>query len=74
MQLFLAPFNIINFDSSDALSAGIIRGYIEKQGNPIGPYDVQIAGRAITRSSILVTHNVGEFSRIPRLIIDDWVM
>ena len=67
MQMFLAPFNIIDFNSKDASSTGYIRGYLEKQGNPIGPYDVQIAGQAVARSIALVTHNVGEFSRVPGL-------
>ena len=73
MQLFLAPFNIIDFNSSDAASAGMIRGYLEKQGKPIGPYDVQIAGQAVARSMIMVTHNIDEFSRVPGLTVEDWV-
>ena len=74
MQLFLAPFNIISFNSKDALSAGMIRAFLEKQGTPIGPYDVQIAGQAIARSLILVTHNISEFSRIPGLMVEDWII
>ena len=74
MQMFLAPFNIIDFDSKDAASAGIIRRYLEKQGSPIGPYDVQIAGQAVARSIVMITHNVGEFGRVPRLMVEDWVM
>ena len=73
MQMFLAPFNMIDFDSRDAVSAGIIRGLLEKQGNPVGPYDVQIAGQAVAKSLILVTHNVSEFGKIPNLTVEDWV-
>ena len=73
MQMFLAPFNIIDFDSKDAASAGIIRGYLEKQGSPVGPYDVQIAGQAVARSIVMITHNIGEFSRVPGLMVEDWV-
>ena len=73
MQMFLAPFNIIDFDSKDAASTGFIRGYLEKQGSPIGPYDVQIAGQAVSKSLTLVTHNVGEFSRVPGIKVEDWV-
>jgi tRNA(fMet)-specific endonuclease VapC len=74
MQMFLAPFNIIDFDSKDAAAAGIIRGILEKQGNPIGPYDVQIAGQAVAKSLILVTHNVSEFGKVPNLTVEDWVV
>jgi hypothetical protein len=31
----------------------------------IGPYDVLIAGQAIARDMILITHNTGEFGRVP---------
>ena len=74
MQMFRAPFNIIDFDSKDSASAGFIRGYLEKQGSPIGPYDIQIAGQAVARSIVLVTHNVGEFSRVPGIKIEVWVV
>ena len=74
MQMFLAPFNIIGFDSKDAVSAGIIRGYLEKQGCTIGPYDVQIAGQAVAKSLTLITHNIGEFSRAPGIKVEDWVV
>ena len=74
MQMFLAPFNIIGFDSKDAASAGIVRGFLEKQGSPIGPYDVQIAGQAVAKSLTLITHNIGEFSRVPGIKVEDWVV
>ena len=74
MQMFLAPFNIISFDSRDAASAGMIRGYLAKHGCPIGPYDVQIAGQAVAKSMVMITHNVGEFSRVPWLKAEDWVV
>ena len=74
MQMFLAPFHIIDFSSKDAASAGSIREFLEKQGTPIGPYDVQIAGQAVARSFILVTHNGKEFCKVPNLKIEDWTM
>ena len=74
LQMFLTPFNILAFDSGDAVSAGNIRGHLEKNGNIIGPYDVQIAGQALFRGLILVTHNTGEFQRVPNLKIEDWTI
>ncbi len=49
-----------------------IRAQLEKQGTPIGPMDILIAGTAIALQATLVTHNVREFSRIPGLSIADW--
>lgn len=74
LAMFLAPFNIQPFSSEDAVFAGRLRGYLEKLGTPIGPYDVQIAAQALSGGHTLITHNVGEFSRVPNLKLEDWVM
>ena len=74
LAMFLAPFNIQPFSSEDAVLAGRLRGYLEKQGTPIGPYDVQIAAQALSGGHTLITHNVGEFSRVPSLKLEDWIM
>ena len=74
LAMFLAPFNIQPFSSEDAVFAGRLRGYLEKHGTPIGPYDVQIAAQALSGGHTLITHNVGEFSRVPNLKLEDWVM
>ena len=73
LAMFLAPFNILPFSSDDAILAGSIRGKLEKQGIKIGAYDVQLAGQALSRNLILVTHNTGEFNRVPGLRLEDWV-
>ena len=73
VKLFLAPFTIIPFDSNDAITAGEIRHTLEKAGTPIGPYDLQIAAQGLARGFTVVTHNTGEFSRVPNLRITDWV-
>lgn len=71
--MFLAPFNIISFDADDAVIAGRLRADLTKQGLPIGPYDIQIAGQAVSRNMIMVTHNIGEFSRVPGITLKDWM-
>ncbi len=73
LAMFLAPFNILPFTTEDAVMAGKIRGYLSKQGTPIGPYDIQIAAQGISRNIILVTHNTGEFSRVPGIKMEDWM-
>jgi tRNA(fMet)-specific endonuclease VapC len=39
---------------------------------PIGPYDVMIAGTAVSQQGILITNNVNEFKRVPKLKIENW--
>jgi tRNA(fMet)-specific endonuclease VapC len=70
---FLSPFEIIPFSELDAENFGYIRAYLNKQGTPIGPYDLQIATQCVTRNLCLVTNNVKEFKRVPKLIIENWV-
>ena len=73
MAMFLAPFNIVPFDTDDACAAAWIRADLKQKGTLIGPYDVQLAGQAIAKELTLVTHNTGEFSRVQGLQIEDWV-
>lgn len=63
---------VLDFDKDDARKAGEIRALLAVMGSPIGPYDVLIAGQALARDMILVTHNTNEFSRVPGLRIEDW--
>lgn len=65
-------FPVIEFDRDDARHAGEIRARLASSGSPIGPYDVLIAGQALSRSLILVTRNGREFSRIGELKIENW--
>ena len=74
MDLFLAAFTILPFDREDAFVFGRLRADLAKAGTPIGPYDVQIAAQGISRNLTVVTHNTGEFSRIPGLRLEDWVI
>jgi tRNA(fMet)-specific endonuclease VapC len=69
---FLNDFQVIPFDERAALSAGKIRAELEKNGTPIGPYDLLIGTSALINSCILITHNTKEFSRIEGLTIEDW--
>jgi tRNA(fMet)-specific endonuclease VapC len=64
--------NIVSFGQSEAKCAAAIRIKLEKQGIPIGPYDILIAASALASNSTLVTHNTKEFERVAGLKIEDW--
>jgi len=74
LLLFAEHFEIIPFDPGDALYFGLIRALLRRSGTPIGPYDLQIASQCLNRKLTLVTHNTREFSRVPDLIVEDWVI
>jgi len=65
-------FAIVEFDKEDARRAGELRAILAAEGAPIGPYDALVAGQAMARNLILVTHNTSEFERVPGLRIEDW--
>jgi len=69
---FLREMNSFQFDDECANLASEIRGNLEKRGVPIGPFDLLIAGIARRHGSIVVTRNIGEFSRVPNLHVEDW--
>jgi tRNA(fMet)-specific endonuclease VapC len=61
------------FDARAAESAGAIRASLAAAGKPIGPYDVLIAGHALSLGVTLITNNVREFSRVPGLEVESWL-
>jgi tRNA(fMet)-specific endonuclease VapC len=65
-------FEVLDFDREDARQAGELRARLAAAGTPIGAYDVLIAGQALVRALTLVTHNTGEFQRVPGLRVEDW--
>ena len=70
---FVTAFDIVDFNDTDAEVFGIIRADLERKGQVIGAYDMQIAAQAITRDLILVTNNTAEFVRIPNIKLENWV-
>lgn len=60
------------FGAEDAEAAGALRAQLERAGTPIGPYDLLIAAHARRLWATLVTANVGEFSRVPGLTVENW--
>ncbi|GJD65509.1 PIN domain-containing protein [Methylobacterium frigidaeris] len=51
---------------------GAIRAMLGRHGQIIGGNDLWIAAHALASNLTLVTGNVGEFSRVPGLVIEDW--
>lgn len=74
LQNFLSAFEIISFDDKDAEQFGIIQAAVERRGQPIGPYDLQIAAQAITKGYTVVTNNEREFRRVSGLEVENWAV
>jgi tRNA(fMet)-specific endonuclease VapC len=65
-------YAVIDFDYAAARQAGTVRAQLQALGTPIGPYDVQVAGVALSRNLTIVTRNVREFERVPQLQVENW--
>jgi len=72
LAMFLLPLVVADFDYRAAESYGRIRAHLEVNGTPIGPLDTLIAAHAASLDATLVTNNVGEFSRVPKLRVENW--
>ena len=72
VDLLLGTVVHLAFDVDSAKEAARIRAFLESQGQPIGPYDVLLAGHALAVSLTLVTANTKEFMRVPGLSLEDW--
>jgi len=64
---------LIPLDAEASRHYGIIRAELERKGNPIGANDYWIAAQALALGAIAVTENVGEFSRVAGLAIENWL-
>jgi tRNA(fMet)-specific endonuclease VapC len=68
------PF-VRSFGQEEATEAAAVRAHLETlrpNAQPIGPHDVLLAGHALALGAVLVTNNVREFTRVPRLVVEDW--
>lgn len=69
---FLSILDVLSFNDLAAVEYGKICAYLQKRGTPIGTMDMLIAGHARSEGLILVTNNVREFERVPKLKIENW--
>ena len=72
LDAFFLAVVTLPFDAADARAAAAIRAALKTRGQPIGAYDVLIAGTALARGLVVITSNVGEFKRVSGLQLEDW--
>ncbi len=73
VESFCSRLTVLNFDEKASWNFGEIRADLERQGTPIGPYDLMIAGHARSQSLVLNSNNLREFSRVPGLRTVNWI-
>ena len=68
-----AAIDMPAIDASVARHYADIRALLEQRGEPIGGNDYWIAAQALALEATLVTDNLREFSRIPGLLLENWL-
>jgi tRNA(fMet)-specific endonuclease VapC len=72
IEAMVSRLEVLPFEEKAAYHFGQIRAALYRTAQPIGPYDMMIAGQARAYGLILVTNNVKEFERVPGLVLEDW--
>jgi tRNA(fMet)-specific endonuclease VapC len=72
VERFAARLEVLAFDADAAGHAADIRATLERRGQVIGGYELLIAGHARSRGLIVVTGDLGEFTRVEGLRAEDW--
>lgn len=70
---FASLLTVLPYAAKASAHYGAIRATLEKAGRPIGVNDLHIAAHARSEGLTVVTNNVGEFERVPGLVVENWV-
>ena len=73
MDRLLEAIDTLPLTTKVADHYGELRAHLRSVGTPIGPNDLWIAAHARALNLTLVTNNIGEFSRVPKMKIENWV-
>ncbi|MCF6364381.1 MAG: type II toxin-antitoxin system VapC family toxin [Gammaproteobacteria bacterium] len=73
VDLILSALEILPLELPADHQYAALRYHLTRQGTPIGPNDLLIAAHALASDLTVVTENVGEFSRVPGLKVENWL-
>ena len=73
VDLLLSAVEILPLEAPADRRYAELRHHLTRQGTLIGPNDLLIAAHALTAELTVVTANVEEFSRVPGLVVENWL-
>lgn len=74
LKNFLSGFYILPYGSEPLESYGQIRACLRRSGQLIGAADMFIAAQVLAYNLVLITNNEKEFSRVPNLKTENWLV
>lgn len=73
VESLLESIQVLDYGSPADIHYGEIRHFLQKSGTVIGPNDLLIAAHALSENMIMVTDNISEFNRVPKLKVENWL-
>lgn len=73
LELFARLVEVLPLGGAAGKFYGQVRAFLKSKGKMIGNNDLLIAAHALSVDAVLVSNNVGEFSRVPGLKLENWV-
>ena len=73
VEEFASLVQVLAYGTKASQHYGAMRSQLEKAGQPMGVNDLHIATHARSEGLVVVTNNTSEFSRIPGLMVENWV-
>ena len=73
IEEFTSLIDILPYTAKASMHYGSIRAGLESLGQTIGVNDLHIAAHARSEGLVLVTNNMSEFTRVPGLLLENWV-
>lgn len=73
LEVILSALEILPLEEPVDRHYADIRNQLHLIGQPIGHNDLLIAAHARSLRMIMVTHNEREFSRVPGLMVENWL-
>jgi len=73
IDLILSALEILPLETPADHQYAALRHHLTREGALIGPNDLLIAAHALASGLTVVTANVGEFSRVPGLAVENWL-
>lgn len=73
VEEFASLLEVLPYGAKASQHYGAIRAELGKTGRPIGVNELHIAAHARSEGPTLVTSNMGEFERVPGLLLGNWI-
>jgi len=73
IDMILSALEILPLETPADQQYASLRHHLTCEGTSIGPNDLLIAAHALANDLTVITANVGEFSRVPGLKVENWL-